>query len=249
MILHIPHSSTALPESMGKDLLVTYSQLQQEIVLMSDYYCDNLFQYPETRRIVFPWSRLFCDVERFESDAEEPASAYGHGMYYLKTFAGNPLRKDTFQGRQEAILVYRKHHQEFTRIVDEEISSIGISIIVDCHSFSKNVVRNGNNEKPYPDICIGSDAFHTPPEFANSLIREVQKLGYSATINYPFSGSIVPMKYYNVDKRVISVMIEINRSLYLNENSDEKSGQYERTKELCTALLANIHAYFYKVGR
>ena len=33
-------------------------------------------------------------------------------------------------------------------------------------------------------------------------------------LDSPFAGTIVPMKYYEKDKRVYSVMIEVNRKLY-----------------------------------
>lgn len=240
MILHIPHSRTIIPEIVANDLLITSSRLQQELVLMTDHYCDDLFQLPGAYQVVFPWSRLFCDVERFEADADEPMAAFGQGMYYTKTFSGDPLRIETHHAKQEAIRIFRKHHQVLTEAVDGELSSRNISLIVDCHSYSKNIVRKNFDRVPLPDVCIGSDEFHTPTGFANDLSCYAQKLGYSSSINYPFSGSIVPMKYYRKNKRVISIMIEINRSLYLDGDSDAKSTHYTEIKQLCASLLFYI---------
>jgi len=240
MILHVPHSSTAIPEIMTRDLLISNSRLQQEIVLMTDHYCDDLYQYPGANHLVFPWSRLFCDVERFEDDTVEAMSEFGHGMFYTKTFSGDPLRVDTHEGRQEAIRLYRKHHRELTDLVDEELSCMGFSMVVDCHSFSKRVIRYHPDSTIFPDICIGTDEFHTPLCLANSLVSCAQDLGYSVSINYPFSGSMVPLKHYKKDKRVVSVMIEINRSLYLDNDTEVKSIRYGETKGLCTAILRCI---------
>ena len=50
---------------------------------------------------------------------------------------------------------------------------------------------------------------------------------YKIKINNPFSGSIKPLKYIN-DKRVISVMIEVNRYLYMDEITGKR---IERIKE------------------
>lgn len=244
MILHIPHSGTRLPEIMFDDLLISESQLQHEIALMTDHYCDDLFQYPDAHRIAVPWSRLFCDVERFESDSEEPMSAYGQGMYYSKTFAGVPLRNDTYSGRQEATRLYRQHHLELTRTVDDELATNGSSMIVDCHSFSNSNVRIESATEPYPDVCIGVDAFHTPPDVANAVFSQVRALGYSAAMNYPFSGSIVPLKHYKKNAHVMSIMIEINRALYLTGNTNEKSNRYGNTKQLCSELLASISTVY-----
>ena len=47
---------------------------------------------------------------------------------------------------------------------------------------------------------------------------ELQRLGYSTVRNEPFSGTIVPLKYYRKDQRVQSLMIEITRKLYVKED-------------------------------
>ena len=61
----------------------------------------------------------------------------------------------------------------------------------------------------------------------------LESCGYSTARNQPFSGTIVPMKHYRKDHRVQSLMIEINRWLYLGEDYAVDS---ERTKSLLSAL-------------
>ena len=46
----------------------------------------------------------------------------------------------------------------------------------------------------------------------------LESCGYSTARDQPFSGTIVPMKHYRKDHRVQSLMIEINRWLYLAED-------------------------------
>ena len=44
------------------------------------------------------------------------------------------------------------------------------------------------------------------------------KYGYSINENYPYSGSIIPNKFYKTgEKRIKSIMIEINKRTYLDE--------------------------------
>ena len=42
-------------------------------------------------------------------------------------------------------------------------------------------------------------------------------MGLSVEINYPYSGSLVPNYVFNkkIDKKVVSIMIEINKRIYL----------------------------------
>jgi N-formylglutamate amidohydrolase len=48
----------------------------------------------------------------------------------------------------------------------------------------------------------------------NQLSTAFKAHGYDVAIDSPFSGTIVPLKHYHKDQRVLSVMIEVNRSLY-----------------------------------
>ena len=62
---------------------------------------------------------------------------------------------------------------------------------------------------------------------------ELESCGYLTARDQPFSGTIMPMKHYRKDHRVQSLMIEINRWLYLGEDYSVDS---ERTKTLVSVL-------------
>lgn len=51
--------------------------------------------------------------------------------------------------------------------------------------------------------------------YAKTIVNYFENLGYNVMTNSPFSGSIVPLKYIN-NTEVHSVMIELNRDLYMN---------------------------------
>lgn len=62
---------------------------------MTDAFTDELFAPTsfEAARVIFPISRLVCDVERFPDDADEPMALQGMGAVYVKTTNGEPLRE------------------------------------------------------------------------------------------------------------------------------------------------------------
>jgi N-formylglutamate amidohydrolase len=68
-----------------------------------------------------------------------------------------------------------------------------------------------------PDISLGVDYFHTPEWLVNKLKLSFEKNNLSVKINSPYSGTIIPLKYYNKDKRVMGIMIEVNKKLYLGD--------------------------------
>jgi N-formylglutamate deformylase len=209
IILHIPHASTVLPSELN--FLLGYEALAYEVDAMTDHHTDRLFDLPEARRCVFPVSRLVVDPERFIQD---PMESVGMGVVYTRTADGVALRAISDVDRLSLIdTYYHPHHAALTRMVDEHLEQHGQCLIIDCHSFPAQPLPY-ENDMNRPDICIGTDAYHTSAGLKDCLLKVFEGSGYHVAIDSPFSGTIVPLKHYHKDKKVASVMIEVNRSLY-----------------------------------
>jgi len=246
-ILHIPHASTVIPEDYLKHFLVTSEELNEEILKMTDHYTDQLFEFGATtqKTLKFPVSRLLVDPERFASDSEEVMSKVGMGCIYEKTHNGKPL-KHASKIRDELITrYYQPHHERFTNMVDECIKLNSKCLIVDCHSFPKRPLPYELNQEPErAEICIGTDSFHTPRELTKGFVSAFSDFGFSVSVDKPFSGSIVPMKFYQTEKRVQSIMIEIRRDLYMNEATGQKIENFSRVKKITAEVIEQIHRVF-----
>ena len=227
IILHIPHSSLVIP----KEALQQYdkSLLQEELLLMTDRYTDELFSLPYSS-IVFPYSRLFCDVERFRDDAKEEMSQKGMGAVYTRTHNNVEFRKLLPEEKPRILTgYYDVHHQRFEQLVSEKLKKHNETLIIDCHSFNPFPLPHENDKSERADICIGADDFHTDKKLAEYFRTSFETKGYTVKINSPFAGSIVPLKYYEKNKNVQSVMIELNRALYMNAKG-EKLENFEKLK-------------------
>ena len=77
VMIHVPHSSTLVPKEDMKNFIG--DELEGELLRMTDHYCDDLFKCKHDM-LVFPYSRLVCDVERFKDDKDEPMAAIGMGF-------------------------------------------------------------------------------------------------------------------------------------------------------------------------
>jgi N-formylglutamate deformylase len=165
----------------------------------------------------FPYNRIFCDVERLP-DEMEPQFVNGRGFYYTKTDDGHVLREENEQHKAFVFEKYYKvHHQIFEQKVQDKLDKIGFVNIVDCHSFSDvPFISDFDKFLPRPDVCIGVDEFHTPKSTINELKKACDKFEFSFKINEPYVGTIVPLKFYQKEGKVKSIMIEINRKLYMN---------------------------------
>ncbi|MGM0541627.1 MAG: N-formylglutamate amidohydrolase, partial [Pseudomonadota bacterium] len=134
--------------------------------------------------------------------------------------------------RQKVLnLLYRPHHEKFSELVDQTIKKNGQVIIIDCHSFpsEKRWYEPGfKDENPLPDICIGTDPFHTPKYLSALMLQFFQEQGYSVAENFPFAGSITPLEHYEKTPSVYSIMVEINRKLYMDEHLCSKHSGFSK---------------------
>ena len=129
---------------------------------------------------------------------------------------------------------YIPHHQKLTDAVEASLSANKRCLIIDGHSFPALPLPYELNQTAFrPDFCLGTDDFHTPEELVERVEKILESCGYSTARDQPFSGTIVPMKHYCKDQRVQSLMIEINRWLYLGVDYSVDS---ERTKTLVSVL-------------
>ena len=74
--------------------------------------------------------------------------------------------------------------------------------------------------------------FHTPEELVTKVEKIFESCGYSTARDQPLSGTIVPIKHYQKDQRVQSLMIEINRWLYLGGDYSVDSERLEMLVEI-----------------
>jgi len=245
MILHIPHSSDIIPDNLRDQIVLSDDDLAVELTLMTDAFTDELFALPESTTVKFPISRLLVDVERFPDDADEPMSKKGMGMIYTLTSDGKKLKR-TLQADEKSKLVtrYDTHHQLLLKEVKDEMEQHGKALIVDCHSFpSQPLMSDSNQEIPRPQFCIGADSFHTPALLLHTVECLIKGMGFTVGINWPYAGSIVPNDYYMKDSRVASIMIEVNRSLYMDELNGMKTDGFDKIKEQIQSILYSIKPF------
>ena len=247
MILHIPHASKVIPENELGAFLLTAAELEEEILRMTDHFTDELFVAfrPSTQVIRCPVSRLMVDPERFVDDQLEPMARLGMGVIYTMTSQGKKLRVLPSPGERKRLLesYYFPHHRRLKTAVDNELNKNGHALIIDCHSFPSRprFYQTAPNAKRL-DICLGTDAFHTPPWLLEPVVSGFSHAGLSVAVNDPYAGTMGPAAHYQTEPRVLSLMIEVNRALYMDENSGMKSPRFVDTKNLiCTVLKQLEH--------
>ncbi|HET6487497.1 MAG TPA: N-formylglutamate amidohydrolase, partial [Spirochaetia bacterium] len=203
VLLHIPHASTEIPAEVRAQILLSDEELRREVLTIVDRYTDELFDLPGATRVQSPWCRLVFDPERFRDDKDEPAAAFGRGAIYTRTVHGKPMR-DPAPAARDALV--RRFYDPYHALLESEVTQIlaehGECLIVDCHSFtSRPLPFEADQVSRRPDLCIGTDPFHTPERLPGILQQLAEARGLSTRRNWPFGGTITPMRYYRKDGR------------------------------------------------
>ena len=244
IVAHIPHCSTLIPHDVRTQILLDDDELARELVRLTDWYTDRLYGFTANlgaSQFINGFSRLVVDPERFVDDAAEPMARVGQGVVYRRTTDGKPLRADDALGRQVLIARYFiPYHEAFTALVADTLEHFGRCLILDCHSFPTEPLASEPDQTPgRPDICLGTDPFHSPAALTYALRTALLEEGFEVEINRPFAGAMVPLAWYGHDRRVASVMIETRRGLYCDESTGSPSGNYDR---VAAALERGVRA-------
>jgi N-formylglutamate amidohydrolase len=246
IIANIPHSSTFIPPKIRNGFLIGDEELERELLLLTDRYVDELFSSVHKIggiAVRYNISRMVLDPERFEKDEEEVMSKKGMGVIYTKTSDGKDLRPPVSANEREQLLetFYRPYHRAMEQEVDTLIEKFGRCLIIDCHSCSSTPLPFELDQNPErPDICIGTDNFHTPQDLIKSVEQFFESIHLSTTRNRQYNGTYAPLEYSGKDKRVSSIMIEVNRKLYMNESTGEKLIIFPEMKNILKELISNL---------
>ena len=246
IVANIPHSSIAIPQDIRESLVLNDHELEQELLCMTDRYVDELFACISEMggvAIKFINSRLVLDLERFLDDEKEVMASRGMGVIYFKTSRGRDLRKTLSEGDRNDLInrFYKPYHKAIEQEVACMLERFDKCLIIDCHSFSsKPLPHEQNQDQDRPDICLGTDPFHTPDKVTGTMEACFRKAGLTSKRNMPFEGTYVPLKYLNNDSRVSSIMVEVNRKLYMDEVTGDKSNDFLNIQEVIDNTVKSL---------
>lgn len=216
IIFHIPHASTELPDEFFEGLESPFvregkgtTELYLTNLKMSDVLLLDLVKGLPYEKVVSPYSRLYCDVERYWDDEKETMSKYGMGAVYTKDYLGRTLRREDKEYKAKVKEYYDRHHSSLFEAVKRAEGDV---LLIDLHSFGPDIA-SVISKGPYPDICIGYNEGDDNEELINEIERFCDEFGLTHKRNFPYSGSMTVPDIKG--KTVRSIMIEINKRVYL----------------------------------
>ena len=216
ILIHAPHVSLDVPKHFYKGLLVKKNILHKYNLEMADI---GLLEFIKdyNYKVIYPkYSRLYCDVERFADDTKEVMSKYGEGVVYNKFYDGILFHKHNDKYKGKVLKYYYHYHKKLDRITKRILKKTDTLLIIDLHSYSDKMASHFF-APPFPDVCIGIEEDYYDKDILNQIIEIIKNMNLSYSVNYPYRGSLVPNYVYNnnINKKVVSIMLEINKRIYL----------------------------------
>ena len=222
IVLNIPHAGA---KGLGSIKCDNKVNLLAEVRKWTDWYTDLIF-IPEKndciKHIIADYSRFAVDVERLLDD---PLKKKGQGIIYTK-YNG----QERYVSEKERIRLMAYYYDYIDRLKSMLSEH---SLLIDCHSFPSDMSD--------VDICIGyNEDWSKPTDFVIDLVVEsFKQQGYKVGINTPFSNAIAPETGYTYN----SIMIELNKRVYLNEQTLDFNENAPKLREQLASLYSLLLRY------
>ncbi len=256
IVVGIPHAGSQIPLECQESFLT----LDKSILLQDpDLYVDEIyapalkeFQLPHVltsvNRYVIDCNRNADDIDdSFCEGAPHNPLAKNLGLIAHKTVSGTPLlkRKLTLVEVEHRIKNYHQpYHQKLTTFLEEARNREGLWFSYEAHSMpSQGKSGHDDNGKPRPDICLGDrDGKSCHPLLVETIRQTFEAQGLQVKMNFPYKGaqSYVTQHYGHPDQGKHSLLVEINRALYMDETTFEKTQNFSALQNIVTQILKNV---------
>ena len=255
IIFASPHSGRRYPAELLADARVSLISLRRS----EDAYVDELFAgAPAHGAAVLSatFARAYVDLnrdpaeldpemfdERPPQNAQSSSARVQAGLGAIPRISGDGQniyrRKLSLDEAERRIAtVHRPYHALLESLVRETKALFGCAILVDCHSMPSNA-RGAQS----PDIVLG-DRFGASCHPSVTALAEatLRRLGYRIARNTPFAGGHTTQTYGRPSARMHALQIEINRALYVDERTLERTSGYARVRADMSRLAEALAA-------
>jgi len=154
-----------------------------------------------------------------------------------------PIRSLEAVNRERLMAFYEHYSLAVEDLVARTLDVHGRALIIDIHSYPPQPLPYElHSDERRPELCLGFEQPHEPKSFVDALHACHSSL--EVADNQPFHGSYVPLRFFGLESRVSSIMLEIRRDIYLQPTTlKPRLGAINRLVEkTCQALAQSSWA-------
>ena len=256
VVFDSPHSGSIYPDDFG------HSIDRMSLRRTEDAFIDELFADAPGRGAtllcaLFP--RSYVDPNRSPDDID-PSMLHGTWPYAANPGEKAKLGVGLIPTREPGGVVYDRllsveeachrldtyywpYHRELEQALDRAQQRTGVFWHVNCHSMpavSTTVSPEGPGV-PRPDFCLGTrDGTTCDGEFVEFVEGVLVDMGYAVTIDDPYKGVELVRRYSDPLRGRHSLQLEINRGLYMDEESITRSEGFAELKRDIGRLVTAV---------
>lgn len=245
LIFDSPHSGDTYPDDFK------YACTKEELSRTEDKYVEDLFQSaPEygAHLLIAKVSRSYIDTNRAPDDIDpmlldgdwpfgeiKPTarSAAGIGLLRRLVKPGTPVYDRKLKPEEVMKRIkkyYIPYHKALAELINDAHYNFGQVWHINCHSMPSSSARTRRtigfigNQSQTPDFVIGNrDGTTAGPDFTRAIKECLEDMGYAVAINDPFKGVELVARYSEPLAGRDSIQLEINKALFMNEETNRKS--------------------------
>ena len=258
LMVTVPHSGEQIPDE------VHWLKRLPALTLLTDVdrFVDQLYR-PVCQGLAIPLvgteiHRYVVDLNRFPTDIDAtsvegaPLSSqatqaeFVSGFHWTKTTLGESLLSQPISQELHALLTLKYHDPFHTQVAKVEAilsENGGPRYHLDLHSMpsvGKGAHKDSGQRRP--DIvvsdCLGKSSSEI---YKNLVIEAFSRQKFQVTYNWPYQGGRITERYGHPKENRHTLQIELNRALYMDEKTKEKSSHFENTAERLGIALREIH--------
>jgi N-formylglutamate amidohydrolase len=171
-------------------------------------------------------------IEGVRRVGNNPRIASGLGVIPRVVAAGRSIYRGKIsqaeaQGRIDTY--WHPYHAMLQKLLDQARQRHGQAVLIDCHSMPHEAMDGiAKGGMPRPDVVLG-DRFGASAagEVVDRLEAAFASAGFVVTRNAPFAGAYITQQYGRPSKGQHAVQVEIDRSIYMNEQLIRPNGNFE----------------------
>jgi N-formylglutamate deformylase len=200
-------------------------------------------------------NELDIDADLIEGEWPVPlqptVSKRGLGLLKSKSRYGEPVheRKLTVAEVMERLDRYhRPYYAELGANLARLKSAFGFVAQLSCHCMSAvGAPTHPDPGKDRPDFNLGNvNGKTSSKEFIEFVEATLKGLGYSVGMNFPYNGGELNARFGDAAGGVESIMVEINKKLFMDTKTFKKTAGFERIKADATKVLGAVIQYSLK---
>jgi len=137
---------------------------------------------------------------------------------------------------------YMPYHATLRDLLYRTRTRFGHAILIDCHSMPSTIRTPQGNMSP--DIVVG-DRFGTSAssDLSRLAVSLLAARGFAVEQNRPYAGGFITEHYGRPAQDVHALQIEVNRGLYLDDDTLERSDGFELLRQQLSEFIADLVSF------